>query len=63
LLDAALQRAVQLRVQAQIDPLGTKPAAEAVRQANAAATLQSTYLERQVRAAGTNGRGGAATGR
>src|SRR6185437_12443224 len=48
MLDGALQRAVQLRVQSQVEPLGTKPSAEAVRQGNAAAALQSTYLERQV---------------
>jgi hypothetical protein len=51
-LDGAIQRAVQLRLQAQIDPLGTKPSAEAVRQGDSAARLQSTYLERQLRAAG-----------
>jgi hypothetical protein len=52
LLDPALQRAVQLRTQAQVEPLGTKPSAEAVRQGNAAASLQSLYLERQLRAGG-----------
>jgi hypothetical protein len=52
LLDPALQRAVQLRTQAQVEPLGTKPSAEAVRQGNAAASLQSLYLERQLHAAG-----------
>jgi hypothetical protein len=51
LLDPALQRAVQLRTQAQVDPLGTKPSAEAVRQGNVAASLQSLYLERQLHAA------------
>jgi hypothetical protein len=49
LLDAALQRSVQLREQAAIDPLATKPAAEAVRQGDAAGSLQSAYLERQIR--------------
>jgi hypothetical protein len=61
LLDGALQRAVQLRVQAELEPLGTKPSAEAVRQGNAAANLQSTYLERQLHssaAAGEAGRAG-----
>lgn len=49
LLDGALQRSVQLREQAAIEPLATKAAAEAVRQGNAAGSLQSAYLERQVR--------------
>jgi hypothetical protein len=49
LLDGALQRAVQLRVQSELEPLGTKPSPEAVRKGNAAAALQSTYLERQSR--------------
>jgi hypothetical protein len=47
-LDGALQRSVQLREQAAIDPLATKAAAEAVRQGDAAGSLQSAYLERQV---------------
>jgi hypothetical protein len=55
MLDGAVQRAVQLRLQAQLEPLGTKPSAEAVRQGNAAAALQSTYLERQLRSAGAKG--------
>jgi hypothetical protein len=62
-LDGAIQRAVQFRLQAQIDPLATKPSAEAVRQADSAAMLQGTYLERQLRAAGRGGRGGAGTRR
>jgi hypothetical protein len=48
LLDGALTRSVQHREQASIDPLATKPAAEAVRQGEGAGSLQSTYLERQV---------------
>jgi hypothetical protein len=55
MLDGAVQRAVQLRLQAQLEPLGTKPSAEAVRQGNAAAALQSTYLERHLRSAGAKG--------
>lgn len=55
LLDGALQRSVQLRLQAQIEPLGTKPAPEAVRQGVTAATLQGQYLERQLHAAGAGG--------
>jgi hypothetical protein len=60
LLDGALQRAAQLTTQAQLEPLGTKPSAEAVRKGNAAAGLQSTYLERRQRpsAAGEAGRSG-----
>jgi hypothetical protein len=50
LLDPAIQRTVQLRVQAQIDPLATKPSPEAVRQGLAAVPLQSDYLERKLRA-------------
>jgi hypothetical protein len=49
LLDFALQRAVQLRVQANIEPLATKPNPEAVRQGDAASAIQSTYLERLLR--------------
>jgi hypothetical protein len=60
-LDGALQRAVQLRVQAQLEPLGTKPNAEAVRQGDFAATLQSAYLARRERA--TEGGKGAPAGR
>ncbi|HLB21605.1 MAG TPA: hypothetical protein VK605_05810 [Solirubrobacteraceae bacterium] len=55
LLDGALQRAVQLRLQAQLEPLGTKPSADAVRQGSAAAALQSTYLERQLRPTSAKG--------
>lgn len=62
-LDGAIQRAVQLRLQAQIDPLATKPSAEAVRQGDSAARLQSTYLERQLRATAKRGRGGGGAGR
>jgi hypothetical protein len=50
LLDSALQRSVQTRVQAAIEPLATKPAAEAVRQGYAALALQSTYLQRELAA-------------
>lgn len=61
LLDGALQRAAQLTTQAQLEPLGTKPSAEAVRKGNAAAGLQSTYLESRLHpspTAGKAGRGG-----
>jgi hypothetical protein len=51
LLNGLIQRTVQLRVQAQIDPLGTKANAEAIRQGDNAARIQSTYLERRLRAA------------
>ncbi|MEA2199940.1 MAG: hypothetical protein QOI89_536 [Solirubrobacteraceae bacterium] len=50
-LNGLIQRTVQLRVQAQLDPLGTKPNAEAVRQGHNAANIQSTYLERKLHAA------------
>jgi hypothetical protein len=46
LLDAAIQRSVQARAQAEIEPLATKPSPEAVRQGFNALVLQSTYLER-----------------
>jgi hypothetical protein len=52
LLNGLLQRTVQLRTQAQLEPLGTKANAEAVRQGDNAATIQSTYLERKLHAAG-----------
>jgi hypothetical protein len=51
LLDTALQRSVQTRVQAAIEPLATKPAAEAVRQGYAALSLQSAYLQKELGAA------------
>jgi hypothetical protein len=60
MLDGAIQRTVQQRTQAQIDPLATKPAAEAVRQGFAVVPLQSNYLERQERAAAKHGRAGSA---
>lgn len=63
LLDGALQRAVQLRVQSELEPLGTKPSAEAVRKGNAAAALQSTYLERRRSAPAAGKAGGAGRGR
>jgi hypothetical protein len=50
MLNFALQRAVQLRAQEQIEPLATKPNAEAIRQGDAAAALQGAYLERKARA-------------
>jgi hypothetical protein len=59
LLDGALERSVQLREQAAIDPLATKPAAEAVRQGDAAGSLQSAYLERKVRSSAKHGGTGA----
>jgi hypothetical protein len=58
LLDGALQRAAQLTTQAQLEPLGTKPSAEAVRKGNAAAALQSSYLERRQRPSATGEAGG-----
>lgn len=57
LLDGAIQRTVQQRTQAQIEPLATKPSPEAVRQGFAAMPLQSNYLERQARAAAKQGQG------
>jgi hypothetical protein len=57
LLDGAMERAVQLRTQAQIEPLGTKAAPEAVRQGLAASRLQSTYLERHRSAVGPDAAG------
>jgi hypothetical protein len=50
MLDAALQRSVQTRVQVAIEPLATKPAIEAVRQGYAAPGLQSNYLQRELAA-------------
>jgi hypothetical protein len=47
LLDSALQRSVQTRVQVAVEPLATKPAAEAVRQGYAALSLQSNYLQKE----------------
>lgn len=58
LLDGALQRAAQLTTQAQLEPLGTKPSAEAVRKGNAAAGLQSSYLERRLHPSATVGEPG-----
>jgi hypothetical protein len=55
MLNGALQRAVQLRLQAQLEPLGSKPSADAIRQGSAAAALQSTYLERQLHATSAKG--------
>jgi hypothetical protein len=52
LLDGALQHTVEHREQAALAPLSTKPAAEAVRQGETAGSLQSLYLERQVRKRG-----------
>jgi hypothetical protein len=49
MLNFALQRSVELRDQAQLEPLATKPNAEAVRQGDYAATLQGAYLERKAR--------------
>jgi hypothetical protein len=49
LLDAAVAHSVAHREQAAINPLGTKPDAEAVRQGEAAGALQAAYLERQLR--------------
>jgi hypothetical protein len=57
LLDGAIQRTVQQRTQAQIEPLATKPSPEAVRQGFAAMPLQSNYLERQARTAAKQGKG------
>jgi hypothetical protein len=49
LLDSALQRSVQTRVQAAVEPLATKrPAAEAVRQGFAALVLQSNYFQKEL---------------
>jgi hypothetical protein len=51
LLNGLIQRTVQLRVQAQLEPLGTKPNPEAVRQGANASNIQSIYLERKLHAA------------
>jgi hypothetical protein len=51
LLNGLIQRTVQLRVQAKLEPLSTKANAEAVRQGDNAANIQSTYLERKLDAA------------
>jgi hypothetical protein len=48
LLNPAIARATQQREQARIDPLGTKPNAEAVRQAYKASKIQGIYLERKL---------------
>jgi hypothetical protein len=58
LLDGAVARAVQLRAQAQLEPLATKPNAEAVRQGQAAGAIQSVYLERQLRSSPRRGGAG-----
>ena len=50
MLDTALQRSVQTRVQAAIEPLATKPAVEAVRQGYAALGFQSDSLQRELAA-------------
>jgi hypothetical protein len=50
ILDTALQRSVQTRVQAAIEPLATKPAVEAVRQGYAALGFQSDSLQREIAA-------------
>src|SRR5207302_11333906 len=47
LLNLAIQRAEQLRVQAQLEPLATNPNPKAVRQGIYAASLQGIYLERK----------------
>jgi hypothetical protein len=57
MLDGLIQRAVQQRTQAQIEPLATKPSPEAVRQGFAVIPLQSNYLERQERAAAKQSQG------
>lgn len=49
LLNGLIQRTVQLGAQAQIEPLASKPSAEAVRQGDNAAVIQSHYLERKLR--------------
>jgi hypothetical protein len=63
LLDEALQRTVQTRAQAQIEPLATKASPEAVRQGFNAAALQSSYLERRLRPTAAEGHGVAAAGK
>jgi hypothetical protein len=49
MLNFALQRAVQTRVQGELEPLATKPNVEAVRQGLNASRLQNLYLERLTR--------------
>lgn len=51
LLNPAIARTTEQREQARIEPLGTKPDVEAVRKADSAASIQSTYLERKLGAA------------
>lgn len=55
LLDGALQRSVAHSVQAAIDPLATKASAEAIRRGEAAGSLQSSYVQREVRKRGGAG--------
>jgi hypothetical protein len=62
-LDGALQRAVQLSVQAELEPLGTKASPQAVRKGDEAATLQSTYLERQLHPPAATRKAGGGAGR
>ena len=53
LLNPAIARAAELRVQARVNPLATKPSPEAVRAADNAAKLQGDYLERKLAAGRT----------
>jgi len=50
LLNPAISRTAEQRAQARIEPLGTKPSPEAVRQGDSASNIQGTYLERRLAA-------------
>lgn len=50
LLNPAIGRTQEMRVQSQVDPLATKPSPEAVRDAENASNVQAVYLERRLRA-------------
>jgi hypothetical protein len=52
LLNPAIARTAEFRVQARVDPLATKPSPEAIRAADDAAKLQGDYLERKLAAGG-----------
>jgi hypothetical protein len=52
LLNPAIARTAEQRVQARVDPLATKPSPEAITAADRAAKLQGDYLERKLAAGG-----------
>lgn len=53
LLNPAIARTEEMRVQSQVNPLATKPSPEAVRDAENASNIQAVYLERRLRAGPT----------